>query len=165
MITIKRSTEFTGWLLSVTDSLTYFRDRHFILAIVLAIIVWGFMWWMGMGREPFRWALDFPRAFLLSVVVYPVLEEMAFRGFIQSYLLIRPGFQKRFYGLSRANIVTSFLFVALHFVNHLPLWALSVMAPSLIFGYFRDRYQSVIPAILLHCFYNAGYFSFFVSTG
>jgi membrane protease YdiL (CAAX protease family) len=33
-----------------------------------------------------------------------------------------------------------------------------VLFPSLIFGYFRDRYTSIYPCMVLHAFYNAGYF-------
>ena len=50
------------------------------------------------------------------------------------------------------------VFTALHFVNHPPPWAAAVLLPSLLFGYFRDRHGSVLPAIVLHVFYNAGYF-------
>jgi hypothetical protein len=42
--------------------------------------------------------------------------------------------------------------------THPPLWALSVLIPSLIFGSVRDRLQSAYPAIVLHCFHNSGYF-------
>jgi membrane protease YdiL (CAAX protease family) len=33
-----------------------------------------------------------------------------------------------------------------------------VFAPSLVFGYFRERYGSIAPGAVLHVFYNAGYF-------
>ena len=34
---------------------------------------------------------------------------------------------------------------------------MSVFVPSLIFGYFRDRYRNIVPAVLLHVFYNTGF--------
>jgi membrane protease YdiL (CAAX protease family) len=46
----------------------------------------------------------------------------------------------------------------MHFINHPPFWALAVFFPSLVFGYFRDRCDSVVPAITLHILYNFGYF-------
>ena len=61
-------------------------------------------------------------------------------------------------GFTLANLATSVLFTALHFVSHPPLWAAGVLLPSLLYGYFRDRHDSVYPAIALHVFYNAGYF-------
>jgi membrane protease YdiL (CAAX protease family) len=39
-----------------------------------------------------------------------------------------------------------------------PALAAGVLLPALLFGYFRDRHDSVLPAIALHVFYNAGYF-------
>ena len=45
-----------------------------------------------------------------------------------------------------------------HWFTHPPLWALSVLIPSLVFGLVRDRLQSTYPAIVLHSFYNSGYF-------
>jgi hypothetical protein len=55
-----------------------------------------------------------------------------------------------------ADCATSVLFMAGHWFTHPPLWALSVLIPSLIFGLVRDRLQSTYPAIVLHCFYRRG---------
>jgi membrane protease YdiL (CAAX protease family) len=60
--------------------------------------------------------------------------------------------------LTQANLTSSALFTTLHFTSHAPLWAIGVLLPSLLFGYFRDRHDSIYPAIVLHIFYNAGYF-------
>jgi membrane protease YdiL (CAAX protease family) len=59
------------------------------------------------------------------------------------------------------NIVTSIVFTGFHFIAHPPGWAIAVIIPSLVFGFFRDRYQHVLPAIILHVFYNSGYFLLF----
>jgi membrane protease YdiL (CAAX protease family) len=48
--------------------------------------------------------------------------------------------------------------VAAHALTHPPEWAAAMLFPSLVFGYFRDRYRSVVPAAALHVFYNAGWF-------
>ena len=106
------------------------------------------------------WLLHDGSAFGMLILFYPIVEELAFRGVIQGYLA---GHMKgQYLGglLSASNLVTSLLFVAIHFVHHPPLWAMAVMVPSLIFGYFRERFGSVIPAVLLHAFYNGVYFSF-----
>lgn len=50
------------------------------------------------------------------------------------------------------------MFSMTHLANHSLLWSLLVFAPSLCFGFLRDRFGSVYPAMLLHAFYNAGYF-------
>ena len=63
--------------------------------------------------------------------------------------------------LSVANIVTSLLFTALHFIDHPPLWALLVLFPSLVFGYSKDRYVSLGAPVLLHVVYNSAYYMTF----
>jgi hypothetical protein len=45
----------------------------------------------------------------------------------------------------------------MHLWSHPAGWAAAVIVPSLVFGYVRDRYQSVYPSIVLHLYYNAGY--------
>ena len=37
------------------------------------------------------------------------------------------------------------------------VWALAVALPSLVFGHLRERFSSVLPAILMHVTYNAGF--------
>jgi membrane protease YdiL (CAAX protease family) len=36
-------------------------------------------------------------------------------------------------------------------------WAILVFAPSLVYGFFRDRYNNLYPSIVLHSTYNAGF--------
>jgi len=110
-------------------------------------------------RNPL-WLLQDHYAFLMLILFYPIIEELAFRGVIQGYLSLH--IPRHYFGahLTVANLLTSLLFVAIHFVHHPPLWAIAVFVPSLIFGYFRERFGSVIPAIVLHAFYNGVYFGF-----
>ncbi len=101
------------------------------------------------------WPLAEPFVFFRLAFVYPVLEEIVFRGALQPYLarylpsLVGP--------VGSANLVTSMLFTTMHFYSHPPLWAASVFIPSLVFGYFRDRHDSLKTPIVLHVFYNTGY--------
>lgn len=133
-------------------------DRHYQLALLLGPIVWLALsfWVSGSGRPP-SWQVAG-----MVVVVYPVLEELAFRGFLQSWLIEKAAFARRVVpGISVANVAVSTLFAVSHLLNQPPLWAASVFGPSLVFGYFRDRYQLVWPSILLHCWYNAGFVYWF----
>ncbi|PLX85488.1 MAG: CPBP family intramembrane metalloprotease [Desulfuromonas sp.] len=104
------------------------------------------------------WPLREPARFLLPALAYPVLEEAAFRGLIQGELVKRPFGRRTLLSLSGANWAASALFVAAHFLYHSPLWALAVLGPSLLFGHFRDRYDSIRPGAVLHVLYNTGYF-------
>lgn len=99
-----------------------------------------------------------PKKFILLSLVYPILEEVVFRGLLQGALL-KWGMRKPLWkGISWANGVTSIFFMLAHLIYHSWNWAVAVLAPSLIFGYFRDKYQNITPAIILHVFYNFMYF-------
>ena len=100
-----------------------------------------------------------PLAVILAVAVYPIMEEWLFRGRVQGALAA--GWLGRYHwtGFTGANLATSILFAAFHALNHPPLWAALVLFPSLLFGVFRDRYGRIGPSIVLHAFYNAGYFT------
>ncbi len=88
------------------------------------------------------------------LLIYPLVEEVLFRGVIQGELLRRPFFARSFSGISAANVVTSALFVLLHLMNQPLGWAVAVALPSLALGYFRERYQGVGLPILLHVLFN-----------
>jgi len=92
------------------------------------------------------------------ILLQPLLEELLFRGLLQGWLLAWPWARRQLGGFTLANLVVTLLFTALHLISHPPLWAAGVLLPSLLYGYFRDRHDSVLPAIALHVFYNAGYF-------
>ena len=89
------------------------------------------------------------------VLLYPVVEELLFRGVIQSELLRHRLMTIRHLRISRANMRTSVLFVGLHLIHQAPLWALSVLAPSLVLGHFRERYGNLLAPVLLHILFNA----------
>lgn len=96
--------------------------------------------------------------FLTSVILYPIIEELAFRGFIQTWLLEKSIFRnKPLPQISYANLVTSFLFASFHLFNQPPIWAALIFAPSLVFGYLRERYDAVTPSIIVHAWYNLGF--------
>jgi len=84
-------------------------------------------------------SFDIKSLFFL-IVFYPVVEEFAFRGVIQEFIASKTKQYGPFFYFTIANIITSLLFVAMHFVHHSPVWALWVFIPSLIFGYFKDQY-------------------------
>ena len=135
-----------GWL-------HWLRDPHFALAALAAVPVW-----IALGRlVGERMHADLALTALLALaVVQPVVEELVFRGALQGRLLER-GWARRIGPVSRANLGTTVAFVALHFVAQPPAWAIAVAAPSLVFGYARERFSSILPAIALHSIYNAGF--------
>jgi|GEM_PF-1650794 len=97
------------------------------------------------------------RTVVLSVCVYPLLEEIVFRGGLQAALL--RGCSWRVMGLSAANAAASVLFALAHWYAHPPAWALATLAPSILFGMFYERHgQRLRAPITLHCLANAAYF-------
>lgn len=137
------------------------HDKHLWLAILAAPFFWASLYFSGTGLSGPAWLVQNPVLFLQLVLLYPVLEELVFRGLIQEGLWKTRLSRLSVYCISMPNILTSALFTSFHFWSHSPTWAIAVIFPSLVFGYFRDRYNHVIPAILLHIFYNAGYFLLF----
>ncbi|VAX03132.1 hypothetical protein MNBD_GAMMA20-1756 [hydrothermal vent metagenome] len=138
-----------------------FQDRLFWLALLAGPVVWlslflGFPGTASEESSPIQWWW-----LLLLAGLYPLLEEWLFRGLLQPQLLNYHPLRARFLGLTYANLLTSLLFGVVHLIAHPPLWAAAVIVPSLVFGAFRDRYHSVVPAIVLHSFYNLGYFLIF----
>jgi len=95
-------------------------------------------------------------------LLMPVLEEIVFRGGIQSALVSKPRFAKTWCGVSIANLITSLLFASMHLISQPPVWAALIFIPSLIFGWAKDRYNIVLPSIVLHAVYNSGFVWLFV---
>ena len=95
------------------------------------------------------------KSLFFLIIFYPVIEELAFRGVIQEFIASKTKQFRLYLHLTLANVVTSLLFVAMHFVHHPPHWALIIFVPSLIFGYFKEQYGDIRASIFLHMFYNA----------
>jgi membrane protease YdiL (CAAX protease family) len=135
----------------------FYRDSLFSVAMLAGVGFWLGLW-LCVPVHPITLAQVLSSAFLSIAVLYPALEELVFRGYLQGQLCQQSWGQQGWGSLSVANGLTSLLFVAGHCWSHPPLWAAAVLVPSFIFGYCRDRYTSVYPCMVLHAFYNAGYF-------
>ena len=130
-------------------------DGRFLLALVAAPLTLLLMTWLWPAWSA---GIRLDARLVLSMVLWqPLLEEMLFRGLVQGRQSAKCWGRRRIAHLSAANCVTTLLFALAHLIHHAPLWAAAVIAPSLVFGYFRDRYGRVFPAILLHAFYNGCY--------
>ncbi len=140
----------------------FWKDLLFHAALMCGLIFWLALYSIQQPLIQWGWPLLEPWQFLLPVVFYPVIEEIIFRGLLQE--LVHEYISQRSLGpLSVANILTSVVFTAMHFLTHSPLWAVLVFIPSLLFGFFKDRTGHLPAPILLHIFYNAGFFWLFVT--
>jgi len=125
-------------------------------AIIAAPLYWVVLvLFFNAGGESTDYPLT-PRRVLLLVFLYPVLEEIVFRGALQGWLRKKDwGLQSRL-GITTANVLTSIVFAAAHVLQRSSMLATSVFIPGLIFGFFRDRYDNLYAPIALHIFYNSG---------
>lgn len=124
-------------------------------------VVWILLWVLNGNQFSLTTTLPL-YTLLLVIVVYPVLEEIVFRGALQGWLLSHNKFATRFLpGITLANIITSLVFALFHLINQSPAWAFMIFFPSLVFGWARDRFGFLTASIALHSFYNAGFFLLF----
>jgi membrane protease YdiL (CAAX protease family) len=138
-------------------------EARFALAFLAGILV---VWLGHHWLPPFSSSHVFDWKLLLALIIWqPVFEEILFRGLIQGQLAKRTWGQRSWLQISSANAVTSLLFAGIHVIYSSALFSLTVFIPSLVFGYFRDRCNSVYPSILLHCAYNAFVFAGLIIAG
>jgi membrane protease YdiL (CAAX protease family) len=130
------------------------QDRFFIVTLLLALPVWLLIYFIPI--LPLQGRAYTAVQLLVLGLIFPLLEELAFRGLVQGYLLRIPRLAMRQFGITSANGVTSLLFAAAHlFHQPLPVAGL-IIFPSLVFGELRDRFDSTRPSIFMHGYYNLG---------
>ncbi|SNC62044.1 hypothetical protein SAMN04487881_0581 [Marinobacter sp. es.048] len=127
-------------------------DGQFVLALVVGCLI-GVMLTVLAGGSGWQ---DADLLSILSLVLWaPIIEELAFRGVVQGWLSGTSIGKRGFAGLSWANFIAAFLFTGWHLVYRTDLIAWLVFLPALVFGYFRDRHDSLLPCVILHAAYNA----------
>ena len=127
------------------------------MVVMTGSLMTGIGLWYALPKGFAEDLVSSPLLLVNVLLLYPLVEELLFRGVIQSALLSRSVLVIRTFGLSRANLITSLLFVGLHLINHSPSWALAVLVPSLALGHIRERYSSLAVPMLLHVFFNGIY--------
>ncbi len=131
------------------------RDLWFAAALAAGVVFWSALALLGAPRSPHA---PTPMQAFSLLLWQPLLEELVFRGLVQGQLAHSAAGRRSWLGFSLANVLTSLLFSGLHLWRHALWWAVGTFVPSLLFGFFRDRHASVYPSVLLHAYYNTGYF-------
>jgi len=134
--------------------------RKFDWLLGAAFLAAPFYWWVltlfvNSTSEPAESSADTKRLLLL-VIVYPILEEIVFRGALQGWVRRKSWGLRHRFGVTTANILTSIVFAAFHLIRRPNIWSAGVILPGLVFGFFRDRYGNLYAPMALHIFYNAG---------
>jgi len=134
----------------------FYCDREFYLALLAGLLVLSAIYLFipvsTSSIHPGQWSV------VITLVIWqPFWEELFFRGIIQGQVYKRSWGQRAWLKISNANIVSSLAFAALHIAYNPNLWSVSVFIPSLVFGYFRERHNTIYSAFALHSIYNLGY--------
>jgi membrane protease YdiL (CAAX protease family) len=110
-------------------------------------------------------ATESPIAVILTVWVYAsICEEIFTRGLLQSWLAPLAGHRVRLgrWALSVPVLTAALFFAAMHFVLWPKLGPVTLVVVflcailGLIAGYYREKTGSLIPAILIHSFFDIG---------
>ena len=161
--------EFIGWVqvytkvkvfvmgffrfVGLTENINWFKDFYFYMALFLSFPVKAIMVELNLQTH----VLKFPSLYLLLFLLFIAFsEELFFRGFLMP--VFSSFIKGNFLFLSYSNIVVSFLFSISHIFTHNIFWSALVFFPSLVYGYFREKYGSILPSIVLHFVYNLIYF-------
>jgi len=134
----------------------FYRDREFYLALLAGLLVLSAIYlFIPVSTSSIhlgQWSV------VITLVIWqPFWEELFFRGIIQGQIYKRSWGQRAWLRISNANMVASLAFAAAHIAYNPNLWSVSVFIPSLVFGYFRERHNTIYSAIALHSIFNLGY--------
>ncbi len=130
------------------------RDKQLLCVLAITPLVWFAV--AGLLPETPSQSFSFERLLWVTLAL-SASEEVIFRGAVQGALLRTPMGSQQFGPLSRANLLTSVSFAALHLAAHSPVHSALVLFPSLVLGHFRERTGGLALPILLHAYFNAGY--------
>ena len=101
-----------------------------------------------------------PESMLLLVAYHlffvAIPEEMFYRGYLQTRLQELWPAKTRAFGalVGRGVVVTSLLFAFGHSIVELQWWHFAIFAPSLVFGWLRNRSGDIIAGAFFHAWCN-----------
>ena len=124
-----------------------------VVFLVLITIHELLSWWLLPNASGSDWRAKYDGAALVvrvvfAAVVYPVAEELFFRGFLLALF-------KRKAGLVAAVFLTAALFTALHGLQGPWLGALQIFSDGLFFAYARVRSGSLYLPMAFHIIGNS----------
>ena len=91
---------------------------------------------------------------ILAVVVGPVAEELAFRGFLMPLLI-------RSLGAAGGIVLTGIIFGSIHGYEYQWSWQymLLISLAGCVFGWAKYKTQSTLASALMHCTFNLTQFA------
>ena len=136
------------------------KDPLIISGFIFAPIFWLVLYFVSPPADDRTWLLFAPIWYFKLVFIFPILEEMVFRGLVQTTIF---GFLRKIKlgPLTLSNIIASFAYFSFNAMNNVPMWLGMILIPSLFFGYLKDKYHTLKQPILMHAYFNAGFFLIF----
>ena len=134
------------------------RSRYFFLSLAVGLPVWivvffGSFW--GVLQPP---SLEGLLAVLVAVVLFPILEELVFRGLLWDlWDYMKKGKSGLLDALAVKNCFISVCFSILHIFNFGILGGLWVFVPSLWLGWLKDQTGSTKACCWVHVVWNLGF--------
>lgn len=97
-----------------TITCRFFVDQQAWAVLAAALFfVLSLAWFYQQGVQ-WQWPIQHPKVFLLLVLVYPILEELIFRGWLQGVMLNYSWGRWYVSCLSFSNLLCSIIFVLFH---------------------------------------------------
>ena len=112
-------------------------------------------WIFGSGADYGSFA-GWPLRAVAILLLFPVLEEIVFRGLIHDYIYLKLSTWDKYLGITSANWLTTLLFCLTHLVTRSLIVALLVIVPSLVLGSLRDKGFSIKALAAIHVYWNGG---------
>ena len=127
----------------------FLRDTSYLCVLLVPLPIGVWLGWYFADQPPTVLIL------IMTIGIYPLLEEYVFRGLLQPWLGNYVRWKAK--GISVANLIASLLFCAAHLVYNSWAWALGVLLPSMLFGWSMDKFGSVKAPMLLHIAFNSAF--------
>jgi membrane protease YdiL (CAAX protease family) len=127
-----------------------------LLSGLISLLIWGKRGVSQLAVEQLKQALDLPLIYallsILIVLIVPFIEELLFRGFLQSWL-------KNYLGRIGAILSTSFIFSLVHYSSTQGTGNFELMTSlfvlSCFIGFVFERQRTLWAPIALHGAFNA----------
>lgn len=143
--------------LGIASWLVAFPSAMFISQILVFILtdLFGFTLVDQTAVINVKESLKYPALFSASMfavtLIVPVLEEIIFRGYLQTSLT-------KYVGAFRAIVLSSALFASFHFAANQGINNFNIVGTlfilSLFLGFLRERQGNLLPSIALHATFN-----------